>query len=676
MRFPGNWLAWLPVIMLAADSPPYFHIPDEDGGSWPEVLSAVGLEPLPAPGAPAKVFVLRGGTAESAPEWLARMERGAVVILEGASPLAERLGFRPTSRRVLVRSLEDAHRPDLRIVWEKPLELPVFEVPSEARVLGRERWERAPLLVVQRRGEGGVLWLACAPGAKGYERFPYLLQALADLGVEPPLVCRRLWAFFDPSYRLRVDVEYFARRWRAAGFSALHVAAWPFFEPDEARDEYLQRLIDACHRHGLLVYAWFELPHVSERFWQQHPQWREKTALLQDAHLDWRRLMNLANRDCFRAVAAGVRALLERFDWDGVNLAELYFESLEGPANPARFTPMNEDVRREFQALHGLDPLELFRPDSPQYHARNPVGLRAFLDYRSRLAHRMQQEWIEELEAIRSRRPHLDLVLTHVDDRFDTRMREAVGADAAALLPLMARYSFTFLIEDPATVWHLGPQRYAEIARRYGELASRGDRLGIDINVVERYQHVYPTKQQTGTELFQLLRQASRAFARVALYFEKSILPVDWPLLAAAAAGGARLDTRDSRLLVESAQPVGLRRSGSVLVNGRLWPATDGRYVWLPAGRHVVAPAAQTPAVRLLDFNGELRDAAALPAGLEFAYSSTARALAVLDRRPVRLEIDGASAEPQVRKGAGGWLLRLPRGQHLVSLEVAPALLN
>ena len=32
------------------------------------------------------------------------------------------------------------------------------------------------------------------------------------------------------------------------------------------------------------------------------PQWREKTAALQDAQLDWRKLMNLQNRDCAAAI--------------------------------------------------------------------------------------------------------------------------------------------------------------------------------------------------------------------------------------------------------------------------------------------------------------------------------------------------------------------------------------
>ncbi len=673
MRLRASFLSLLTATVFAGPPGLFFQVLGQDPGSWPELLASVGIGPRAASAGGAKLYVVRAGAPrESAADWEARVASGAVLVLEGESALAEAFGFRATGKRVLVRSVQDARRPDLRIVWERPLEIPVFELPEGAQLLAWERWERVPLMAALRRGRGGVLWLACPPGSKPYERFPYILHALADLGVESPLRARRLWAFFDSSYRLRVDLEYFARRWRAAGFSALHVAAWHFFEPDAGRDAYLRRLIENCHRHGILVYAWLELPHVSEHFWQEHPEWREKTALLQDAHLDWRKLMNLANRDCFRAVAQGVHGLLERFDWDGVNLAELYFESLEGAANPSRFTPMNDDVRREFRQLHGFDPLELFRADSPRSQGRDPAALRAFLDYRVELARRIQQEWILELEQLRRRRPHLDLVLTHVDDRLDAGIRDAIGADAAGLLPLAERHRFTFLIEDPATLWHLGPQRYPEIAGRYRSLTRRTEALGVDINIVERYQNVYPTKQQTGAELFQLVELASRSFARVALYFENSILAPDLALLPAAAAAGARVESRGGKLVVESPRDVGLRWRGPALVNGRPWPARDEEHLWLPAGTHVVEPGGEQPPVRLLDYNAELRSLAVLSGGLEFAYRSDSRALVVLDRPPLRLEIDGQVTQPHLLEADGRFTLLLPRGQHWVLLAVNP----
>ncbi len=574
------WLAGM--AMAYAGELPYFHVLSQAAGSWPQVFSSVGFEPQPAE--TAHILIARSGSPVSA-EWTGRVAHGAILVLEGESPLAESFGFKRGKGTVHVSSLRDVHRATLPIIWESALDLPVMEMPAGATVFARERWTDAPMTAGMRRGAGAVLWVATGPGDRGYERFPYLLEALTDLGMEAPFRSSRLWAFFDYSYRSRVDLDYFAARWRKSGISALHVAAWHFYEADGERDQYLKRLIEACHREGILVYAWLELPHVSEKFWDAHPEWREKTAVLQDAQLDWRKLMNLTNRDCFRAVSAGVKQLMTRFDWDGANLAELYFESLEGIGNPSRFTPMNGDVRAQFQQQAGFDPIELFGARS------DAASRKLFLDFRSDLARRMQQEWLGEMESIRAQKPDLDLVLTHVDDRFDTGMRDAIGADAARVLPLLDTHSFTFLIEDPATVWNLGAQRYQTIAERYRPLTAHRERLAIDLNIVDRYQNVYPTKQQTGTELFQLVHSAAANFARVALYFENSLLTPDLGLLPSAAVAVNRIERAGAKVTVDASSSVGLPWKGAAMVDGLPWPAADDETVWLPAGTHSVEPA-------------------------------------------------------------------------------------
>jgi hypothetical protein len=505
-----------------------------------------------------------------------------------------------------------------------------------------------------------VLWVAARPGDRGYERFPYLVQALVRLGVQVPLRSNRLWVFFDGAYRSRVDLDYFAARWQAAGISALHVAAWHYFEPDPERDAFVAKLIDACHRRGILVYAWLELPHVSEKFWADHPEWREKTALLEDAHLDWRKLMDLSNPDCFRAAAAGVRDLLGRFDWDGVNLAELYFESLEGHSNLARFTPMNTGIRREYEQLTGVDPLSLFRAST------NEDAMRTFLQYRAGVARRMQQQWLGVVEEVRRAKPHLDVALTHVDDRFDERMRDLIGADSSAVLPLLSHHDFTFLIEDPATVWHLGPDRYSQIAERYRSATPRQEKLAIDINIVERYQDVYPAKQQTGTELFQLVNTAAKAFPRVALYFEHSLLPPDLALLPAAASAASRVESAGGRIVVDSPRGLGVAWKGPAKVDGKAWPVSDGDAVWLPRGPHVIEEGTASTDLRVTRFNGDLRSARVHDGAIEIAYESQARALVTLSRRPAAVEIDGEPATPQYFNGD---VLILPRGQHVVTLR-------
>jgi len=666
MRSPARWLWVVCALCLQVQANPRFafHVIGDDPGGWPELLSSMGL--TNGSGGGASVVVAPHGTDLPYAEWSARVDHGVILILEGESPLAAAFGFRPgTQARVTVRSVEDLRAPDLRIVWEKSLDLPVVEISAETRVFARERWQKAPLIAGYRKGEGAVLWVAASPGPRGYERFPYLPQALFDLGLEPPFRSARLWAFFDSAYRARIDVDYFAQRWRASGISALHVAAWHFWERDPQSDEYLRRLIDACHRNAIQVYAWLELPHVSEKFWDQHPEWREKTALQQDAQLDWRKLMNLTNRDAFAAVSAGARDLLTRFDWDGGNLAELYFESLEGHENPARFTPLNADVRREFQQTVGFDPLDLFDAQSPRTWQKNAPGLARFLEFRAQLAQRQQSEWIAQIEDLRRLKPHLDLTLTHIDDRFDTTMREKLGADAARVLPLLAQHDFTFLIEDPATVWNLGPQRYPQIAARYAPLTPLQEKLAIDVNIVDRYQDVYPTKQQTGAELLELVHVASNAFPRVALYFEASIARWDLPLLASAAAAVERAEQVNGKLVVESRRGVGVPWKGPALVDGKLWPIAGADTLWLMSGPHVIEPAPQAAPLRVLDFNGDLKMAAITPQGIDFAYQSSARGMALLEHAPSKLEIDGIERTPEM----AGRVLLLPRGQHFVSLS-------
>jgi len=649
------------LLLLApaahAASIPSFSVLSDDQGGWPLLLESVGF--IPQPATSARIFVLRSGAAGS-PEWPERVENGAFLILEGDSTTAEAFGFHATKENVRVASLQDIHNPKLPIVWEKGLELPRHELPAEAQVFAKERWTGAPMLAGFRRGKGAVLWVAVSCGERGYERFPYLLQALADLGMEPPFRSTRLWAFFDSSYRLRVDLDYFAARWRRAGIAALQVAAWHFYDPDPESDAYLKRLIAACHANGILVYAWIELPHVSDKFWDDHPQWREKTGTLQDAQLDWRKLMNLENPDCYRAVAAGVDALINRFDWDGVNLAELYFESLEGIANPSRFTPMNDDVRARFRKESGFDPVELFST------RKDAASQRAFLDFRAKLAREMQQQWLAEIEKLRHARNYLDIVLTHVDDRLDTSMRDAIGADSAQLLPLLEHQNLTFLVEDPATVWNEAPQRYAEIARRYQPLTPRQDRLAIDLNIVDRYQNVYPTKQQTGAELFEVVHSAAGAFARVALYFENSILKPDLALLPASAAVVTRAEIIGPKLMIDSPRGVAMLWSGPALVDGAPWPVMNGAELILPAGAHSVEPGGALPDLRVTSFNGGLTSAEADEHSINLSYAAASRAIAILNRQPARVEVDGAAYTPEA---AGPCAIFLPRGQHIVTIE-------
>src|ERR1017187_8957536 len=120
---------------LGAAALPYFSVLSDDAGAWPDILSSVGLERQPA--SLAHIFVARAGAPASA-EWTARVDQGAILILEGESSLAEMFGFKRGKDSVRVTSLADVHSPELPIVWEKSMELPVFSIPANAQVFARD----------------------------------------------------------------------------------------------------------------------------------------------------------------------------------------------------------------------------------------------------------------------------------------------------------------------------------------------------------------------------------------------------------------------------------------------------------------------------------------------------------------------------------------------------------
>jgi hypothetical protein len=142
----------------------------------------------------------------------------------------------------------------------------------------------------------------------------------------------------------------------------------------------------------------------------------------------------------------------------------------------------------------------------------------------------------------------------------------------------------------------------------------------------------------------------------------------DLALLAAAASTAASVRRTGAGLTVESPRGMGVAWTGSALVDGRLWPASGERTVWLPPGRHRIDAAAEKPPLRVLDLNAALLGASVTRGGVEFTYESAARALAVFDGPVERIEIDGLPAAVE----RTGDVLVLPRGQHFVAAFSPP----
>src|SRR5437868_5949711 len=73
-----------------------FQIVAPDRGAWSEALASIGLVESKTP----DVVVLPPGAP--AADWLARVNRGTIVIVEGESPAAAAFGFHAVEPRITV----------------------------------------------------------------------------------------------------------------------------------------------------------------------------------------------------------------------------------------------------------------------------------------------------------------------------------------------------------------------------------------------------------------------------------------------------------------------------------------------------------------------------------------------------------------------------------------------
>jgi hypothetical protein len=526
--------------------------------------------------------------------------------------------------------------------WARPVDVRPLEGPALSPVATSGG---AVLAAFANIGRGRVLALGVDPmgeGRDGHELLPGLGRLVASFTGAPPGPGRvGADIYLDPG-SLHNGVsgtpEDLARR--LAGARAVHVAGWNGDNRDPTFNYNYQALIDALHARGVLVYAWLEPPFVSERFWLDHPECRERTATGRDALVDWRRLIALEDPRCFQLAMPVYTHVVSGFSFDGVDIAELYFEPEIKQDN---YTPFHPSALAQF----GRSP------------ASDPKGFRAF---RTRLVTDLNRRVLQVLNGLPDAR-NLDFKMTVIDNKLDPEFGDQVGSDIDALARVARENGAALQVEDPFVLWTQGPLRYDTLVPQLKNLMPAGFAYP-DINVVDR-EAGYPTPVMTGAEFDLAMSSGAQAAGHVAIYSAGTIGSDDVAHLPTALAGSAA--TFDHG--VQAPWTVTVSAPGGVTyrrlsVDGKRWPAGPGVAI-VSAGAHRLewsAGSAEGPG--LLRFTGELGTASMTGSSITLTYDSRASAYAIVDRKPV----DRASQATS----DGGFSVRLPSGRHTVTIAFGP----
>lgn len=614
---------------------------------------------------------------------LKKVNEGLCVITDGPSRLTDALDIRlgPPTR---VSSVTDKLLPELHLHWaDHPQVQCLASFPrGQFRVLYTDSSSGKPLGISLRHGKGKMMCLATpfdSISGQGYSRFPTLGNAiLRELQCRPMFHRNAIDAYFDAGYRFNLPIEELAAMWHQWGIRAVHAAAWYCYSspPYDYR-----RLIQAAHENGILVYAWLEWPHVGTGFWNQHPEWREKNALLQDAKLDWLHLMDLLNPECLGTVLNDLAVLLKE-DWDGVDIAEFTItgaggEALKGPSRPDYFVSFGVPARAEFKQIAGFDPLELEDSTSRHYWALDPAALDQFYRYRTTVNNRLLRQTIEFVVGLKSKgKRDWELINTIVDNSLHPEFDYLLGFDLASTTQLLKEFDVTLNVEDPYMEWSQPPNRYRHL-RTTLRTALLGLRSMIDINVVPVHSETqtgFASAQATGFELFQQIQTASEQRGRVCLYCESSVFPHDWQLVPYALSAGTNASREGLEWNVNSPNTVVLNtgvKAVDVMLDGKPWPCIGSQGVIVPSGSHHISFGSKSSTVlpesadlRLIGISDELLKCSMKHEGIELTYESPARCLLTLSNNPVKIRVDGSPASLRVVAGKGCFVLIAPSGRH------------
>ncbi len=608
---------------------------------------------------------------------------GGNLITDFRNDLASAMGVQFHESTVLVERVRDRLFPEELLRWRSGEVMNRFETQDSDEVLALDDVTETPVVIGRHYGQGRFILFGTRfdpASTGGFSRFPYLANYVEEFfGLTPLLRREQLEMYFDPGFRRTVSIEQLVTRWAAYGIRIIHVGGWheyPKYTYDYAR------LIRLAHANGILVNAWLEPPQVSQKFWQDHPEWREKNFRGEDVRPSWRYPVALTDAACLSAALDFYRRLLASYDWDGVNIGELYFEAGRGMREPQLMTPMHPSARAEFRRQAGFDPLELFEPESPRFWRRDPAALAAFNRYRVARLVQLHEAMLELADSFASAKPGFQVAVTVLDSLSAPELKTNLGVDAPRIAALGARHRFELQVEDPQSMWSEDPRRYQAIAARYATLVNP-ESLALDLNILsfrdESVVTPFPTRIQTGTESAWLVHSAALGASRAAIYSESSINQQDLAFLPSAYAARTRVERIRDGWAVHTPTPIVLQLATDVqevLLEGqRVRTIGRGRFL-LPIGSYEVrqqqprlqALQPEAPESSLLSITGDLQFERSAQRSVEFGYRSSNRCIVTLARQPFALFIDGRETPFEALHGDGRDALILPPGEHSVLL--------
>ncbi len=609
---------------------------------------------------------------------------GGNIITDNKNSLADGFNIKFANNTIRIGRVRDKFFPEEAIKWKYSELVHKIEVEDKDEVLCYDEISKMPMVIGRQVGKGKLIFFNSRfdpYSQQGYSLYPYLLEYVKSyFNLRPVVRHDNLDIYFEPGYRGTFSIENLIKQWVNEGVRIIHVSGWVEYE--KKTYDY-KRLINLAHSNGMLVYAWLEPPQVSKKFWDDHPEWREKNYKNEDKRPSWRYPVALTDPKCVAAVNDIFKNFLENYDWDGVNFAELYFEAGKGLNEPDLFTPMHPSAKSEVLKKYGIDLGKIFDPSSNFYWKSNPYVEKSITEYRVNKLNELYEIFLPTIKQIADKKSGFEVIVTAMDSFGSPELRANIAVDMKNIIALQKKYGFTLQVQDAENLWSTDPMRYIDIGNRYKKLLGDDSKLLLDLNILnfrkENEIIPFPTLIQTGTESFELIKSAAIGAPRFTIYCESSVNPQDMPFFPYASSVNVKYNYTEHGYNFESPYSFTVKlppKFKAVNVDGSpISPYRDNLFT-IPAGTHEVAFVDESMTsfsthelqAKILAFTGNLTEVTYGLQDVKFSYESQIRTLISLNREPTYVKVDGEEYKFIVMKGNDCFSFFLPLGKHSVEL--------
>jgi uncharacterized protein YdaL len=615
------------------------------------------------------------------------VRQGGNLITDRKNKLIEKFGIKFLNAEAKMHAIRDMYYPQEPIMWRNS-QLPYkFDYTKDDEVFCEDINTGLATAIGRTYDRGKIIFFNTAfdPSSQGgYSYYPYIMEYIKKFFQLKPVFKREnLSMYFDPGLRQNTSVENLVKTWVRQGIRIIQVSGWHQY-PKYNYD--YKRLIKLAHANGILVYAWIEPPQVSQKFWQQHPEWREKNFKNEDItppNPDWRYPVALTDKKCLEAVMNEYSKLLSSYDWDGVNLSELYFDAGRGFEDPNVFAPVHPSANNEFRIRFGYSIKDVLTPSSAYFWKVNPTSRENLIRYRILKVNELHNSFVKLLTDYAKTKEGFQVIVTFMDSHFSPEMKEYHGINSDDIVNLQNKYDIQLQAEDPQSKWSTDPVRYMAFGKYYAGRMKDSSRLLIDLNILSfrKKDEVtpFPTMVQTGVESYQLINYATRAAGNITVYSEATCNPQDLAFFPYASAGQVKYTRTSDGYKVNSPYSfiLQLPRSIKIIeVDGQGIVGYRENSFMIAAGEHTInvhqseIPGFSTAMLQpqILSFTGNILSETYSMRKIGFTYACPLRALASLNSKPTKMEVDGKDYDFKVLTGNDCYSVYLPPGNHNVEI--------